>query len=200
MKYTTREQWLGAAAQMIMQRDVMATDRRYRVSCGLPSTRAFSAKNKAIGQCWHEACTEDSVNEVYVSPTIDDAVQVFGTLTHELCHVVAGLEAKHGLDFKKVAQGVGLAGKMTATYVGDEMLPWVEECIAELGPYPHRALSKTALELDPTKSKQSTRMLKAQCDGEGCEYTFRISKTQAERGLPACPVCGGEIALQEAGK
>lgn len=193
MSHSTREAWLQQAATIIMLHPEMATDRTYRVSCGLPSARSFGAK-RAIGQCWHELCTEDGVNEVFVSPTIEEGVQVFGTLMHELAHVVAGLEAKHGAGFKKVATAVGLAGKMTATHVSDEAVPWVEEQLAVLGDYPHRALNKMSRELDPTKTKQSTRMLKAAC---GCGYTFRISSKWAEVGLPSCPVCESEIKLQD---
>lgn len=193
MNHATREQWLQAAALLIMSREEMTTERTYRVSCGLPSTRPFGAK-RAIGQAWHENCTDDHVNEVYVSPTIDEGVQVFGTLMHELGHVVAGLEAKHGPEFKKIVTSIGLTGKMTTTVLSDEALPWVEECLEALGPYPHRALGKLARELDPTKQKQGTRMLKAGC--EPCEWVFRISATQAERGLPNCPVCGEECKLE----
>lgn len=194
MSYKTREEWLNVAAQLVMKREAMTTERKYRVSCGLPSNRPFGVR-RAIGQAWHENCTPDGVNEVFISPTISDPVQVVATLIHELGHIVAGLEAKHGPDFKKIVTAMGLEGRMTSTNLSDDALPWVEGIVAQLGDYPHGALSQLSRELDPTKTKQSTRLLKAACNEE-CGYTFRISKMQAERGLPVCPVCGEDMNVK----
>jgi hypothetical protein len=53
---------------------------------------------------------------------------------------------------------------------------------AVLGPLPHAALDWSK------RKKQTTRLLKAQCE---CEYTVRIARTWVERvGPPHCPVHG----------
>lgn len=197
-RFETREEWLDAAAELIMRlgdEEVpqMRTQRKFRVSCGLPSRGAFSSKRRT-GECWHEVCTSDHVNEIYISPTLDDPLEVFAVLMHELCHVVAGLEAKHGKEFARVARAIGLTGKMTASVLDADTVPWALKQIERLGEYPHGALSGRP---DPTKKKQSTRMLKATCSGEGCDYTFRIAKAHAEQGLPLCPVCGAPIELAD---
>jgi hypothetical protein len=192
-RFETREEWLTAAAEMIMElgHEVpeLQTERRYRVSCGLPSRGAFASK-KRIGECWHETCTTDEINEIYISPTLSDPFDVFATLMHELCHVVAGLEARHGKGFARVARAIGLTGRMSATTLGEETAAWARRKIEVLGEYPHGSLSGRS---DPTKKKQSTRMHKASCPE--CDYTFRIARTHAEKGLPLWPVCGGQIEI-----
>ena len=117
---------------------------------------------------------------------------MFAVLMHELCHVVAGLEAGHGKGFVKIARAIGLTGKMTQSVLDEETMIWAQRKIELLGEYPHGALSGRP---DPTKKKQGTRMLKAACPGAGCDYTFRIARTHAEQGLPLCPVCGARIEL-----
>jgi hypothetical protein len=195
-RYENRETWLNAAAEIIMglgREEVpeMRTDRKYRVSCGLPSRGAFASK-KRIGECWHETCTTDEINEIYISPVLSDPLQVFATLMHELCHVVAGLEAKHGKGFARVARAIGLTGKMSATVLDEETTAWALRKIEALGDYPHGSLTGRD---DPTKKKQTTRMHKALCPE--CDYTFRIAKAHAEKGLPLCPVCKTQIEIME---
>lgn len=197
-RYATREEWLNAAVNHILaigQEEIpeFRTDRKIRVSCGLPSKGAFSSKRR-IGECWHEDCTTDGYNEIYVSPTLCNPGEVFATLLHEVCHVVAGLEAGHGKAFKRIASKVGLVGKMTATRMDEEAEAWAAKIVdRHLGTYPHGALSGRP---DPTKKKQSTRLLKAECLNEQCGYNFRISKKQAERGLPNCPVCENSMIVE----
>jgi hypothetical protein len=121
---------------------------------------------------------------------LSDPLDVFATLMHELCHVVAGLEAKHSKGFARVARAIGLTGKMSATTLNEETAAWALRKIETLGEYPHGSLSGRS---DPTKKKQSTRMHKASCPE--CDYTFRIAKSHAAMGLPLCPVCGVQIEI-----
>ena len=120
---------------------------------------------------------------------ISDPLKVLSTLRHELVHAAVGIDAKHGPRFTKAARKVGLAGKPTATYASDELLPWLGEIAEQLGGYPHPALNPMS------RKKQSTRMLKAVC-GE-CGYTVRLTRKWAEVGLPSCP-CGPELVLEDA--
>lgn len=92
-----------------------------------------------------------------------------------------------------MARAIGLTGKMTTSVLDADTVPWARKQIERLGEYPHGALSGMP---GPTK-KQSTRMLKASCSGQGCDYTFRIAKTHTEQGLPLCPVCGAQIELAD---
>lgn len=96
---------LEAEAQLIMklgEEEIpeMRTQPQFRVSYGLPSRGAFTSKRR-IGECWHEVCTSDHVHEIYIIPTLEEPLEVFAVLMHDLCHVVAGLEAKHGREFAR---------------------------------------------------------------------------------------------------
>ena len=192
-KYNTREEWLNAAAMIMhlgsLQTPNITTDRKFRVSCGLPSRGAFASKRR-VGECWHEVCSSDHVNEIYISPTLDDPLQAFAVLMHELCHVIAGLDAGHGKGFSKVAHAIGLTGRMREATMSEETAAWAAGRIVLLGDYPHGALTGKE---DPTRKKQGVRLLKASCPG--CDYTFRITRLHAEKGLPACPVCDRQMEL-----
>jgi hypothetical protein len=101
-----------------------------------------------------------------------------------LVHAFVGIKAKHGKDFKVVAVGAGLTGKMTATVASDALEPKLATLAKDLGDYPHAALGVGGETLKP---KQNTRMLKVTCPD--CGYTVRTTKKWLDIGLPTCP-CG----------
>ena len=88
---------------------------KVHVSCGFPST---GNKSKHIGQCWGRSSTSDGVNQVFISPVLDDPFQVLDTLMHELVHVIDDCIHHHGPEFKKIATDVGLQGKMREAGAG----------------------------------------------------------------------------------
>jgi hypothetical protein len=183
---TNRETWLNEAAAILWPMiEAAGTPRAGAyVSVGFPSARALSTKKRTIGQCWNGA-SADGKSHVFVSPVLNDTVEVLGVLAHELIHA-ATPGAGHKGAFAKVARAFGLAGKLTATTVpaalGDQLL----RATAALGPYPHPAFDPSNR---PTK-KQGTRMLKIECPE--CGYTVRSTAKWIEVGLPTC-VCGAEM-------
>ena len=141
-----REEWLNVVAVMIMDLDSLQTpnissDRKFRVSCDIPSRGAFASKQR-VGECWHEVCSSDHVNEIYISPALNDPLQAFAVLMHELCHVVTGLDAGHGKGFAKVAHAIGLTGKMREATRSEETAAWAVGRIALLGDYPPRGTDR----------------------------------------------------------
>lgn len=197
----TREQWLNAFvehAKPAFKAAGYELPEKVRVSVGFTGARGGG---KVLGACWHEEASTDGTREIFVVPTIDDSSLIAGVLTHELCHTLFGPDEKHGKNFKAAGAAVGLIGKPTA------MLPpqdgeknawheWADPILADLGPIPHARL-------DPTKSgvkKQSTRLLKAEC--ETCGLTFRITakwvNALSERGeTMECPDPGCYNAEEE---
>lgn len=200
----TREQWLNAFVECARPAFKLAgheLPEKVRVSVGFTGARGGG---KVLGACWHEEASTDGTREIFVVPTIDDSSLIAGVLTHELCHTLFGPDEKHGKKFKAAGAAVGLIGKPTA------MLPpqdgekgawheWADPILADLGPIPHARL-------DPTKSgvkKQSTRLLKAEC--ETCGLTFRITakwvNALSERGEDMeCPDPGCYNAEEEHSK
>jgi hypothetical protein len=125
---------------------------------------------------------------------------------HELSHAVTG--EKHGYEFKQCVRKVWLEGNPTQTKVGAEFRSNFAPILESLGVYPHAKLN-----LESNSKPQGTRMLKAVCnncvernaDGSialtatgaiKSQYTIRVTKTWADKGLPTCQ-CGTQFALSK---
>ena len=181
-----REAWLMKATKAVTPLFTKAgyTVPEVRVCAGFPSRSAIGARQRRIGECWSAGAAADNRAQIFISPVLEDYVVVLATLVHELVHAVVGHEAKHGPVFKKCATAVGLAGKMTATHAGDELVAKFEALRPRLGAYPHTMLNAM------TRTKQTTRLLKCAC--EECGYTVRTTaKWIDEAGAPLCP-CNSE--------
>ena len=86
--HTNREEWLNAAVEEL--RPIFDSVNNplpdaIRVTCGFPSSRA-RANNAFIGEHWSPAASNDNHHEILISPVVDDPLQVFATLVHELAH------------------------------------------------------------------------------------------------------------------
>ena len=183
-----REDWLNEVAKHLEKICLpQLAEKTYRVSIGFPST---GRAGKRIGECWGTASSKDGVNEIFVHPGLDDAAEVVAILAHELCHVVAGCEAGHGPAFRRVATGIGLVGKMTATAAGDALKSRIADILQAVGPLPHAALN--AAVQAGGKKKQSTRMIKVACPD--CGYTVRVTRKWLDAaGAPICPACDEQM-------
>jgi hypothetical protein len=87
--------------------------------------------------------------------------------------------------FRGKATAIGLVGKMTATTVGEELLPKLTAIAERLGDYPHSVLKPSGKE-----KVQTTRMLKLECPEDG--YIVRTTAKWLDVGYPSCP-CGTEM-------
>jgi hypothetical protein len=205
-RFNTREEWLTAAIAALtpLFEAVGETVPAVRVSVGWPGGRGD--KSATIGQCWASIASEDKVAQIFISPVLDDASRVLDVLAHELVHAVDDCQSGHKGPFAKIAKGIGLTGKMTATVAGEELKATLDDIAAELGTYPHAALAKgftiragvpgnpTGPEGEPGdggpilgEPKQSTRMLKTSC-AEGSGYIARLTRKWLEEyGAPICP-------------
>ena len=179
--HTIREEWLNAAVEelrSIFDSNGFPLPERIRVTCGFPSSRA-RANNRFIGEHWSPKASTDQHHEILISPVVDDPVQVFATLVHELAHAATDGDG-HGKEFTRCVRSLWLEGKPTATVAGDTFRKNFENLMAGLGEYPHARLN-----IEAVRKKQTTRMLKASCPS--CGYTVRLSQYWANQGLPTCP-------------
>lgn len=194
MKHETREGWLTAAVDELREhfRSLkLVVPAKVRAACGWPFTRGFAA------ECWSAKCSGDGSIEIFVSPMLACPVDytvphqgILSLLVHELVHAVVGISQGHQTKFKRVAQIIGLEGKLSATYAGLDLTVVLEEIAEDLGPYPHTPL----VPLAKPKKKSTCRMLKVQCPG--CGYIARVSRMWLdEAGPPLCPVC--KLAFEE---
>lgn len=185
MKAKNREDWLAAALTAMrpaFKKEGVPLPERIRATVGFPSVRAMSAKNARIGECWNPSCSADDTHELMISPRLSDAMEVFSTLLHEACHAACGTECGHKGPFVKLARGLLLEGRPTATFAGDAFKKHWGPVVLKLGPLPHAALSGRG----PIK-KQSTRLQKCMCSK--CGYTCRVTNKWLNEGAPICPIC-----------
>jgi len=174
----TREEYLNKAARSLWPALVAAgatEPSAWRVSCGFPKG---GRGNKRIGECWDASASGDSTYELFISPTIADSGVVLATLVHELIHAGVGLKCGHKGAFKTVARAAGLVGKLTATTAGPELQARLNVIIADIGAYPHAAMTLAV------RIKQGTRMIKCEC--QECGYTCRTTAKWLDTGTPLC--------------
>lgn len=190
--YSTREAYLTDAVVEIaaLFANIGEALPAVRVSVGFAGGRG--KKNTVIGQCWKASAAADGVAQVFVSPVLDDAVQVLAVLVHELVHAVDDCQSGHKGRFAQMAKALGLEGKMTATTAGAALTASLEAIVANLGTYPHAALTPGADGVEGPKT-QTTRMLKVEC--RECGYTARTTAKWLESiGAPLCACSGLPMA------
>ena len=182
MQHMTREEWLTRLALKLrptFEQCGVQHIPRFRVSCGLPSGRAFSKGNRIVGECFSSVCSADHTNEIFVSPTVSDSLEVGGILIHEMIHAIVGTQEGHKGRFLRLARAVGLKGKPTATIPGESLVRRLNALIGELGSYPHAPLSLLQIKKDGTRLIKVAR--------PACGYTVRATRKWLEIGSPICP-------------
>jgi hypothetical protein len=187
-----REAWLTEAAQFILD-DIIAPHATlpaapYRISIGFPSGRP----SKVLAQCWKMEASADQVNEIFVSPTVDDSIEILAALAHELIHYSDNCNSGHQNHFARVARAIGLEGKLTATTAGAALAQQLAGYVELLGDIPHGKLDASL----SGKPKQTTRMLKVTCDK--CDFAFRATQKNLDlMEFFECLAChGGTLKTQ----
>jgi hypothetical protein len=184
----TREQWLERA--IAMMRDILIPQlqgHRYRVSCGWPHKAAVARTARRLGECWYpEHSTDHTSHNLFISPALQDPIEVLQTLAHELIHVAAGPNVGHKGQFVKIAKAIGFKAPWTSTPASLQLIERLNGLLVNLGPYPHATVDKSG------RKKQGTRMLKVICPE--CGYTVRATQQWIDMGLPTC-VCGMQMEL-----
>src|SRR5258708_4728581 len=143
---SNREAWLLKAVTELTPLFVEAGYKvpPVRVSCGWPSSRGLGKGKHAIGECWDAKAASDKLPQIFISPRQSVACEGFGILpilAHEVAHAIVGIKEKHNKVFGKCVRAIGLEGKLTATYGGEEFLAKAKEIVVRIGEYPHAALN-----------------------------------------------------------
>jgi len=187
-----REHWLQlATAEMIpwfkdFDAPTDISKEKIQVSCGF--TKSSGPRDMAIGQCWYKSTTVDESKacfQIFICPTQDDPIQVLGILLHEMIHVACGPEHGHKGAFKDIALKLGLAGKMTATFVDveSELHERIDAVFKKIGPYPHSSMAMTYKK----KTKQKGKWIRLMSLKDET-YTCVISpKSLENHGYPTDP-------------
>jgi hypothetical protein len=184
----TRQHWLEQAVE---QAEIVFKARGYMVpdvliSCGFTSTGIRSSR---IGECWPVTRCSGGLNQIFISPVIDDAEEIIGVIFHELVHAVDDCKSGHGKKFKEIATTIGLTGKMIHAHPGEELSEAVKIIAKSLGPYPHkRVMPRPSL---------STGRQRPSAECPQCGYRVPMLKKFLGFGPPICPV--DHIALRQEG-
>lgn len=183
-QYETREAWLNAfvtLARPHFARVGAPLPEKVRVSVGFTS---HGVRSNRIGECWHDAASADGHFEIFLKPTIETDARIADILTHELVHAAVGIDAGHGPKFKRVAEALGLKGKMTSTTASSEWYSWALPVLDVIGPMPYAALTDGK---STAKPKQKTNLLKVECPA--CGFIARVTKKHiAPHDHLNCPV------------
>jgi len=178
--YATREDWLNAVVEetrSVFELLNFPLPEKIKVSCGFPSQRA-RARRQTVGECWSSAATADGTVQMFVSPVLDDPLQVFAVVVAQLCHAATEGDGYKGR-YPAAMKAVCLEGKPTAPSMGFDFRAMWSDLVGQFGAYPHERL-QVATKVEP----QGTRMLKAVCPA--CGYTIRLTAKWAKIGLPDC--------------
>ena len=190
-----REDWLNSVKELL-EKEVFGrlgyVIPPVRLSCGWPSARGLSKNNRRVGECWAAEASFDKVHEIFISPYLEDRVEVAATVMHELVHAIAGVQEKHGRAFKKVCTRIGLIGPVTNNLPSPGLREFLVKLVDRVGPYEHASID--AIMSD--RKKQTTRMIKLEC--EYCGYTVRTTMKWLGYGLPRC-VCEHDFKVADGG-
>jgi len=189
----TREQWLNDFSKRYAKEFAKHGHPLppHRISCGWPSKGAMSKKRRSVGECWDKKASAHNVYEIFISPFLQEPIDVASTLLHELIHAAVGNECGHKGAFKRLALALGLEGPMRSTEPGKLLEERLNTLCKKIGDYPHASIDKT------TAKKQGTRMIKLEC--VGCGYVVRTTQKWIEVGIPNC-CCGEYFTVVIAGE
>lgn len=126
----------------------------------------------------------------------DNSVDVLDTLAHELIHAIDDNKSGHkrGGEFDKMARAIGLEGKLTSTYAGEELKGRLNGIIKTIGKFPLKEVNLEGLRRD------TNRNLKVVCHDtdNDCDHGFNTNRYRIEQMTSrTCLCCGkGDYHIQ----
>lgn len=197
--FDTREAWLTAGALRVAEHihsaSGLTVPATLRIGVGWP---AKGKRSNTLSECWPRKASDDGVNEIVMRTTVREPVELLAVLTHECIHAALNCEDKHGGRFKKAHAALGFEGGAKTSTPGLALRGTLELLAQELGEYPGTRGLRDGADSSAGK-KQTTRMLKCECDT--CGFVFRTTATWIEAANYAlrCPSldCGGEARLPD---
>lgn len=187
--HATREQWLEAAAAELLALVIMPTAEEagikaapppVKVSCGYARGQRSA---KTLGVCYPRAASPAGVNEIFISPELDDSATVAVVLLHELIHALDDCKHGHKGRFATVALAVGFSAPLT-TYTPSDALTEIGDLIRSIcGDYPHAHL------IQPAPKTGQNRQKKLACTQCGAILRASAAVISAMPTPALCPCC-----------
>jgi hypothetical protein len=205
----TREEWLKEAIRRfrpIFKEAGIEIPKDVRISIGFGPTGARQENQIILGVTCARVLSEDHRPEIFISPEDAEAVSMLATVAHELIHAWDDCQSGHKGEFKRVAEAIGLQGRMTHTTPSPVFEAELALLADDMGPYPGGRMNLTGgkvdipVPTDPTAPgpkitsgprKQTTRMIKRVCQHDPelkCfGYSVRLTQAWLAVGNPKCP-------------
>ena len=186
----TREEWLEDSAQImgtwlnefITIQDIKEHNKNRQAE-------HMTLRRFKLSDVVYDIGTGNGKSEIVISNRLNGSKTKIGSsyiahvVLHEMVHQCTPYHGHKG-QFKRLAQSVGMTGKMTATTNGEDLEKrMISEVINVLGKFPHKAVTSTV-------TRKGSRMLKVQCAKANCGIIMRASAKVCEmiNGQP-CPAC-----------
>lgn len=183
----TREFWLQTAVDLLDH--LVFSPANYplppvNVTLGFPSKNPLGKVMRAVGECWHSSASSDGVNQIFISPTLTNAMDFLDTLVHELVHAIDDCRSGHKGKFQTICNAIGLTEERAASAsAGTALFHTIEKISRDIGPYPFVTLSYT-----PKPPRRSGLPMMLVCPR--CEFRCRAAQYQIiKHGFPICS-CG----------
>ena len=186
--FKTREEWLNVASILLLDElggvCSIRADLDVKISVGFaPNTKTNS---RVRGVCFSRAASESRLNEIYISPVINDTLDVLAVLLHELIHAIDDCVSGHQGEFSKRSRAMGFLPPLTSSRPNAQLLEKLQAVKTAIGDFPHAKIAMHGF-------KQESRSLKCVC--ADCDFRFQASITQIARAMRAnhdalpCLVC-----------
>lgn len=205
-KIKTIEQWLNNALSILKDAVFSNYDipDNIKISCGFcgvgkPKKEA-DYKVHVLGICCPSELSTGGFTEIFIDPILDESFRVLDVLVHEVVHAILGSGKGHGKEFKKIAIGVGLEGKMTSTIAGENLAVILKRIVGDIGEYPHKAyqlITNNKESEDSEEKEKPDRIINLRChDDKILVKTHESNLT--ERNLEfKCPVCNEQLKRKQ---
>ena len=72
----------------------------------------INTKRLILGMCYTRRMDKDGINQIFISPVLDDPMVVLSTLAHELVHAIDDCKHSHGPVFQQISKDLKLTDCM----------------------------------------------------------------------------------------
>jgi hypothetical protein len=134
------EVWLHEAVELMRPRFAAAgyVIPPVHLSVGFSSVGyRVNTKRYNIGMCYARSMDKDGINQIFISPVLDDPIKVLSTLAHELVHAIDDCKHSHGPVFKQISKDLKLTDCMAVNLLDwRDTLRSYQSMLDQLGRYP----------------------------------------------------------------
>jgi hypothetical protein len=96
-----------------------------------------NTKRLILGMCYSRRMDKEGLNQIFISPVLDEPLKVLVTLAHELVHAIDDCKHSHGPVFQKISKDLKLTDCMAVNLFDfRDTLRFYQSMLDQLGRYP----------------------------------------------------------------